>query len=144
MGVVKIITKKFISIIIIIMTIIQSIILYLIISDKLSIFQVNIVDIVWIGSALLGILLGFLFFRINKETKTPHNTITTVSLLGLIGFPFMISNNWAVVFLLIVLVFGLHFYRHRDSKFTIFPVISFIMGIYSIGLYILMRGITSM
>ncbi|NMM64510.1 hypothetical protein HBE96_18010 [Clostridium sp. P21] len=136
--------KKFISIIVTIMIILQSIVLYLFFNDKLSNYPINLVDILWVGSALLGISFGVLFFRINKEIKKPESTIIMVVLLGIIGFPFMIFNYWAVEFLLIILTFGVHFYMYRDSKFTILPVISSIMGIYSIVLYLLMNGITSM
>jgi len=136
--------KKIISIIVIIMMTLQSIVLYLFFTDKLSSYPVNLVNITWIGSALLATLFGILFFKVNKETKMPTSTIISIGLLGIIGFQFMIFKYWVVVLLLIILAFGLHFYRHTDSKFTIFPVISSIMGIYSIGLYMLMRGITSM
>lgn len=136
--------KKIVSVIIIIMICLQSTILYLFFYGKLTNYPVNSVDIIWIVSALITTLFGVLFFRLNKEIKVPISTIISISLLGLIGFQFMLSKNWAVVLFLIIIAFALHFYRHRDSKFTIFAVISSIMGIYSIGLYFLMRGITSM
>lgn len=136
--------KKFVSIIISIMLCLQTTILYLFFCGKLSNYPVNSVDIIWIGSALITTLFGVLFFRLNKEIKVPISTIISISLLGLIGFQHMLSKDWAVVLFLIIIAFALHFYRHRDSKFTIFPVISSIMGIYSVGLYVLMRGITSM
>ena len=138
------IMKKFISIIVIMLTIIQSLVLYLFINDSLPIFQVNLVDMLWVGSALMGTMFGVLFFGINKETEKPVSTIITVALLGIIGFQLMLFNYWAVVLLLIIFTFGSHFYFHRHSKFTIVPVISAIMGIYSIVLYLLMKGITSM
>lgn len=136
--------KKFISIIVIIMITLQSTVLYLFFNDKLSIYPVNLVDIVWIGSALMATVFGVLFFRLNKKVKMPTSTIISIALLGIIGFQFMLSKNWAVVLLLIIIAFSLHFHRYRNSKFTIFPAISSIMGIYSLGLYMLMRGITSM
>ena len=136
--------KKFISIILIIMITLQSTVLYLFFNDKLSIYPVNLVDIVWIGSALMATVFGVLFFRQNRKLKMPTSTIVSIALLGIVGFKFMLSKNWVIVLLLIIIVFSLHLYRYRDSKFTIFPAISLIMGIYSLGLYMLMRGITSM
>lgn len=136
--------KKFISIIVIIMITLQSTVLYLFFNDKLSIYPINLVDIVWIGTALMATVFGVLFFRLNKKVKIPTSTIISIALLGIIGFQFMLSKNWAVVLLLIIITFALHFYRYSNSKFTIFPAISSIMGIYSLGLYMLMRGITSM
>jgi hypothetical protein len=136
--------KKFISIIVIIMITLQSTFLYLFFNDKLSIYPVNLVDIVWIGSALMGTVFGVLFFRLNKKIKMPTSTIISIALLGIIGFQFMLYENWAVVIVLILIAFALYFYRYKNSKFTIFPAISSIMGIYSLGLYMLMRGITSM
>lgn len=136
--------KKFISIIVIIMITLQSTVLYLFFNDKLSIYPINLVKIVWIGTALMATIFGVLFFRVNKKVKMPTSTIISIALLGIIGFKFMLYKNWAVVLLLIIITFALHFYRYRNSKFIIFPVISSIMGIYSLGLYMLMRAITSM
>lgn len=136
--------KKFISISILIMITIQSTVLYLFFNDKLSSYPTNIIDIIWICSALLATLFGILFFRTNKKIRTPIITIFSVALIGIIGFQFMLFKNWAIVATLIIFVFALHFFKYRDSKFTIFPVISSIMGVYSICLYLFMIGITSM
>jgi len=136
--------KKLISIVVLITITLQSTVLYLFFNDKLSGYPTNIIDIVWICSALLATLFGILFFRANKEVRMPISTIFSVALIGIIGFQFMLFKNWIIVFTLILMVFALHFFRYKDSKFTIFPVISSIMGIYSICLYLLMIGITSM
>lgn len=136
--------KKCISISVVMMVTLQSIILYLFFHGKLSSYPSNLTGIVWVGSALLAALFGVLFFIVNKETKIPLSTIISVSLLGIIGFQFMLFKNWTIVFTLILLAFAIHFFRHKDSKFTIFPVISSIMGVYSLGLYLLMTGITAM
>ena len=80
---------------------------------------------------MMATLFGVLFFRLNKGTKVPISTIISSALLGLLGFQFMPSKYWIIVFIFILTSFTLHFYRHRDSKFTIFPVISSIMGIFS-------------
>jgi hypothetical protein len=136
--------KKFISIGVITMTILQCIVLYLFFSNKLSSYPENLVDVIWIVSALLDTIFGIVFFRLSRQIKIPESTVIIIALFGLIGFPFMIFGYWFVVVMLIVLGFGIHFYKHRYSKFTIFPVISAIMGVYSIGLYMLMKGITSM
>lgn len=136
--------KKFISFIVIIMIIMQSIILYLFFYDKLSSYPINLVDIFWIGSALMATLFGGLFFRINRQIEIPSSTLVNIALIGIIGFVLMLFKYWVVVLSLIVFTFVLHFYRYKNSKFTIFPTISIVMGIYSIGLYILMKGITSM
>jgi hypothetical protein len=123
---------------------IQSIVLYLFFNDKLSSYPTNIIDLIWVTSAMIATLFGILFFRANKEKKIPLSTILSVALLGIIGFQFMLSKNWTIVIALILSVFALHLLRYKDSKFTIFPVISSILGVYSIGLYLLMMGITSM
>jgi len=136
--------KKFISIMVIIMITLQSTVLYLFFYDKLSIYPVNLVAIVWMGSAFMAIVFGVLFFRLNREVRMPTSTIMSISLLGIIGFQFMLYKNWVVVILLLTIAFALHFYRYRNSKFIIFPAISLIMGIYSLGLYMLIRGIASM
>jgi hypothetical protein len=136
--------KKLISIIILMMIVLQSTVLYLFFSDKLSSYPTSIIDIVWIGSALFASLFGILFFKLNKEVRVPTCTVFTVALLGIIGFQFMLFSNWIIVFALILGVFALHIYKYKDSKFTVFPVISSIMGVYSICLYLLMMGITSM
>ncbi|MBU3201002.1 hypothetical protein LL037_13080 [Clostridium estertheticum] len=81
---------------------------------------------------------------LNKKVKMPTSTIISITSLGIIGFKFMIYKNWAVVLLLIIIAFDLHFYRYINSKFIIFSAILSIMGIYSLGLYMLIRGITSM
>ncbi|MBL4934524.1 hypothetical protein JK636_01985 [Clostridium sp. YIM B02515] len=136
--------KKFISIAVLIMITIQSTVLYLFFNEKLSSYPTNIISIVWICSALLATLFGILFFRANKKIRTPIITIFSVALIGIIGFQFMLFKNWTIVFTLILFVFALHFFKYRDSKFIIFPVISLIMGVYSICLYLFMIGITSM
>ena len=76
--------KKFISIIVIIMIILQSTVLYLFFNDKLSIYPVNLVDIVWIGSALMATVFGVLFFRLNNKVKIPTSTIISITLLGMV------------------------------------------------------------
>ena len=136
--------KKFVPIIIITMIILQSIVLYSFFNNKLSTYPENLVNIVWMGSAMIATIFGVLFFKLNKGTKVPISTIISVTLLGLLGFQFMLSKNWIIVLIFILIAFLLHFYRYRDNKFAIFPVISSIMGIYSVGLYMLMKGITSM
>ncbi|MDW8800263.1 hypothetical protein P8V03_03750 [Clostridium sp. A1-XYC3] len=136
--------KRFFSVMTTMSVTMQTIGLYLFFYNKLSGYSSNLVDIVWIGLALAGTLFGILFFKINKEIEKPKNTITIVSVLGIIVFWLMLFGHWVFVLLLIVFAFSLHFYMYRDNKFTIIPVISFVMGIYSIGLYLLMRGITSM
>ena len=136
--------KKFISIIVIIMITFQSVFLYLFFYDKLSGYPSYLIDIVWIGSALLAAIFGVLFFIVNKETKVPTNTIISIALFGIIGFQLMLFKNWTIVLLLILFAFSLHFHSHKSSKFTILPVVSSIMGFYSLGLYLLMTGITAM
>jgi hypothetical protein len=113
-------------------------------NDKLSSCPTNIIDIVWISSALLATLSGIIFFKVNKEIGIPISTIFSVALLGIIGFQLILFKNWTIVVTLILIVFALHFFRYKESKFTIFPVISSIIGVYSICLYLLMIGITSM
>ena len=76
--------KKFIPIIVIIMIILQSTVLYLFFNDKLSIYPVNLVDIVWIGSALMATVFGVLFFRLNNKVKIPTSTIISITLLGMV------------------------------------------------------------
>jgi hypothetical protein len=122
----------------------QSIFLYLFFYDKLSGYPSYLIDVAWIGSSLLAAIFGVLFFIVNKETKVPTNTIISIALFGIIGFQFMLFKNWTIVLLLIFIAFSLHIHSHKGSAFTIFPVISSVMGFYSLGLYLLMTGITAM
>ncbi|WP_238881868.1 hypothetical protein [Clostridium sp. YIM B02551] len=136
--------KKVISFMIILLIIIQGIVLYMFFSDKLASYQENIINTIWIGSAVLGTLFGILYFRVNKESKIPINTASIIAIAGLIAFPFLLFRYWLVVFGLFILALSLHFYKYRENKFTIFPVLSTIIGVYSGGVYFLMRWITSM
>lgn len=136
--------KRIVSIMVIITIAIQSIGLYLFFYDKLATYPASLVDIVWIGSALFAILFGVVCLKLNKEAKIPTSTIINVALLGIIGFQFMLFKNWVIVLLLIMIAIGLHFYRYGRNKFAIFPVLSLVMGAYLIGLFILIKGITSM
>ena len=126
------------------MIIVQSTLLFLFINDKLASYPVSVVDSVWIVSSLLNAVCGILFFMLNKEIKVPVGTVFIIAVLGIFGFQFMLFKRWLPVLFLVVLAFGLHFYRYKNSKFSIFPVISLVMGLYTIGLYVLMKGITSM
>ncbi|GFZ32072.1 hypothetical protein CSC2_25980 [Clostridium zeae] len=130
--------------IILILILLQSIVLYLFFSDKLSLYPNNLVEITWLCISSLSILFGVLFFIVNKKVKVPTVTIATVSFFGIVMFPFMIFKIWIIVFITILLAFALHLYTYKDNKLSILPVISSIMGIYSLGLYLLMHWIASM
>ncbi len=106
--------KKIISIIVIIMAILQSIVLYLFFNDKLSSYPINLIDIVWVGSALLGILFGVLSSKINRETRNTENIRNTIK------------------------------FDIFTAILSVLSIYSIMMGIFSIGLYLLMIGITSM
>lgn len=135
--------KLFIGIIFILI-LLQSTVLYLFCIHKLSQYPNNLVEITWICISLLSILFGVLFFIVNKEVKVPLTTVSIVSSLGIVMFPFMVFRIWIMVFAIIILAFALHLYTYKDNKLSILPVISSIMGIYSLGLYLLMHGIASM
>jgi hypothetical protein len=126
------------------MIITQGIVLYMFFSDKLASYQENIINIIWIGSAILGTLFGILYFRVNKEIKIPINTASIIAMAGIIAFPFLLFKYWLVVLGLFLFALSLHLYKYRENKFTIFPVLSTIIGVYSGGLYFLMRWISSM
>ncbi|GFP74715.1 hypothetical protein [Clostridium fungisolvens] len=130
--------------IILMLILLQSTILYLFFSDKLSLYPNNLVEITWICISLLSILFGVSFFILNKKVKLPLVTVSIVSSLGIVIFPFMLFKNWIIVLAIIILAFALHLYTYKDNKLSILPVISAIMGIYSLVLYLLMHAITSM
>lgn len=136
--------KKVISIIVILTITVQLIGLYLYFYDKLSMYPVKLVDIVWISSASLAIIFGIIYFILNRGMKIPSTTVMSVALLGIIGFQVMLSKNLLVVLFLIILTFVLHLYTYKESKFSIFPIISSIMGIYSFALYFCVKLIASM
>ncbi|WP_261853535.1 hypothetical protein [Clostridium folliculivorans] len=130
--------------IILMLILLQSIVLCLFFSDKLSLYPNNLVEITWICISLSSILFGVSFFIVNKQVKLPLVTVSIVSSLGIVMFPFLLFRRWIIAFTIIILAFTLHFYTCKNNKLSILPVISAIMGIYSLGLYLLMHAITSM
>lgn len=136
--------KTFISILNGIIVIIQTVILLLFFNEKLPNYPVDLVNIAWVTSALLGCYLGLIYFKINIEITVPLITILVIAIVGLISFPLMLNGNWSIVTLIIMTIVLLHIALYKDKKFAIVPVMSVIMGIYSLGLLLIMKFITSM
>ena len=106
--------KKIISIVVIIIIMLQVTVLYSFFANKLSNYPEKIINIIWIGSALLGILFGIIqkFFTFDSRLKI-HK-----------------SNNSRS--------------NELSLKTSIISNLSIILGIFSTGLYLLMTFITSM
>jgi hypothetical protein len=136
--------KTVINFITITVLIIQSTVLGAFFTDRLTAYPPYIINIVWLGSAVLGAFLGILFFKLHKELKVPVTTVAIIALAGLIGFQFIIFGKWLAIVLLAAAAISAHFYLHKNSKFTIVPVVSTVMGTFSILLFILMKWITAM
>jgi hypothetical protein len=128
----------------------QILILYGYCSTELSTFtsyakiQWPTVMVIWISCSLLGFLSGAIYFFANRQHEFPFPTLILVAGGGLMLFQMLLFKSWSGAAICVIAVVSFHLYTYKSNRFILLPIVSFVMGLYSIGLVLIANWIGSM
>lgn len=136
--------KNLVSKAVLLITLLQAILIYLIFTDQLADLRGYLPEGLWLGSAFLSLIFCFLYFKGSHPVRVPTRTLSEIVLLAWLTFPVMVFQKGIFLLLMGITIGYRHMQKYPLEKFAIVPTFSMVTGIYSIGLYLFASFITSM
>ncbi|HSP48311.1 MAG TPA: hypothetical protein VLN47_09585 [Clostridiaceae bacterium] len=136
--------KNLVSKTLLLITLLQAILLYLIFTDRLADLKGYLPEVLCLGTAFLSLIFSFLYFKGSQPVRIPARTLSEIVLLAWLTFPVMIFQKGIFLLLMGIAICYRHMQRYPKGRFAIVPVFSMVTGMWSIGMYLFASFVTSM